>query len=102
MISMVQRNQNNITDIIDNIMERVQQNRYSDLFLNKMGVLRTCLEDLIKDFNFKLEGLVSSILEINRGEMEEIIRIINLIINNSNSNKCIKEVGLVVHKLLSI
>lgn len=94
---MVQRNQNNITDIIDNIMERIRLNKYSDLFLNQMEVLRIFFEDLIKDFNFKQVSLVSSILEISREEMEEINRVTNLII--INNSKCTKEVSLVVLKL---
>ena len=100
MINMAQMSQNNIIDIIDNIMERVRLNRYLDPFLNRMEVLRTYLEDLIRDYNFKQESLVSSILEISQEEMEGMLKIPKLII--INNNKYTKEVGLAVLRLHSI
>lgn len=73
MINLEMRNLNSITDIIDNIMGRAQQNRFSEHFLNKMGDLTIYSED----FSFKQADQVFSIILISISHVDKDTKIIN-------------------------
>lgn len=107
MINMVLKNQNNIINIIDNNMERVQLNKYLEHSFHKMEVLKIyleklmeiCLEMVLEDFNlFKLVQECFIILMDLEDKDNNIIEIIKdstmmmmIIINNNKEDKVKEE-----------
>jgi hypothetical protein len=107
MINMVLKNQNNIINIIDNNMERVQLNKYLEHSFHKMEVLKIyleklmaiCLEMVLEGFNlFKLVQECFIILMDLEDKDNNIIEIIKdsmmmmmIIINNNKEDKVKEE-----------
>lgn len=106
MINMVLKNQNNIINIIDNNMERVQLNKYLEHSFHKMEVLKIyleklmeiCLEMVLEGFNlFKLVQECFIILMDLEDKDNNIIEIIKdsmmtmMIIINHNKEDKVKE-----------
>lgn len=106
MINMALKNQNNIINIIDNNMERVQLNKYLEHSFHKMEVLKIyleklmaiCLEMVLEGFNlFKLVQECFIILMDLEDKDNNIIEIIKdsmmtmMIIINHNKEDKVKE-----------
>lgn len=107
MINMALKNQNNIINIIDNNMERVQLNKYLEHSFHKMEVLKIyleklmaiCLEMVLEGFNlFKLVQecfIILMVLEDKDNNIIEIIikdsKMMMMIIINLNKEDKVKE-----------